>query len=261
MSLARKQRGIKFRFPEILGIGLLITVAVFCALSFNQMSHLNWIKARARVIGVTTPTSSRMLYSPISSTQNGIAVLYEFETGNQIIKGSWSSNWLSTPIVKSLAPELIQTIENIKSVHIGSVPYVVAQELNASTKSAEPSIAAELNKSLRGEDFYNVSSVRRKSLNGIMPTEVEIDKMRSILTERTPAFETQSSKTPGIPQHVMQAPPEINIRFDPSDPNNNTLNYPGFNLQIPAVMINTILFIMTLIYFTRTYPSLKLRGY
>ncbi|HIA46469.1 MAG TPA: hypothetical protein EYN96_00520, partial [Candidatus Hydrogenedentes bacterium] len=110
-----------------------------------------------------------MLYSSISSTANGLSVLYEFEAGSRIVKGSRSSNWLSTPIARTLAPDLVDTIEEMKSVHIGSLPDFAAEELIADTRGRS---SAELAKSLRGEDFYEISGVRRKSLGGIMPSQI-----------------------------------------------------------------------------------------
>ena len=39
------------------------------------------------------------------------------------------------------------------------------------------------------------------------------------------------------------------------------VDYPGFNLQIPVVLANLLMILLTLGYFTRFYPSLKLQGY
>ena len=60
-----------------------------------------------------------------------------------------------------------------------------------------------------------------------------------------------------------QALPELhlNIRYNPGNPDHSALDYPGFNLLIPAVLLNAVLMLILLGYFTRTYPRLKLRGY
>ena len=156
-----------------------------CACShLVNSAGLNWVKTTARVVGVNIPTDTGVLCSSISSTANGLSVLYEFEAGSRIVKGSWSSNWLGTPIARTLAPDLVDTIEEMKSVHIGSLPDFAAEELIAGTRGRS---SAELAKSLRGEDFYEISGVRRKSLGGIMPSQINASTVNRFMARRTAA--------------------------------------------------------------------------
>lgn len=229
--------------------------------SINQISQLNWVKTKARVIGVSVPAHSNMIYSPISSTRNGVSVLYEFDAGIHLVKGSWSSNWISTPIVKSLAPELVSAIDDLADVRIGAMPAVSAAELNTRLDTEQVVSESELSKSLRGEDFYNISAVRRKSLGGVIPAEMDAKDLPPLLTDGRLQTGLGASDALRSGQRVMRTPPEINIRFDPSDPSRSTLNYPGFNLQIPVVLLNLLLLVVTLRYFTHSYLDLKRRGY
>ena len=247
--------------PEYIGIGLIVILFTVSLITYGQLTKLNWVKTKARVIGITMPNETKMLYSPISSTSNGLTVLYEFKAGNQFVKGTWSSNWISSPIVKVLAPELVQTIQGLKSAPIAAIPNIVADELTANNKATLESTNTELANSLRGEDFYSVSSVRRKSLSGIMPTETQSSRLRQRMANSQAMPDTSAARLPGIDQETLKSSQEINIRFDPKNPNNNALNYPGFNFQIPVVLLNLMVVFITLVYFTRTYPSLKLQGY
>lgn len=261
MGLPTRRHRIKIRMPEYFGIGLMLLLIAVCFLTFGQLTKLNWVKTTANIIGVSTPTESGSIYSPISSTTNGISVLYEFEANNQLIKGRWSSNWISSPIVKVLAPELINTIENIQGIDIRTVTDFGANELNVNNQATKAATNVELANSLRGEDFYSVSNVRRKTLGGIMPTNVDASSMRQILTQKSLAPEESVMGLLGIDRNVVKTPHEISIRFDPNNPDMNTLNYPGFNFRIPIVLLNLFVAALTLRYFTNTYPSLKLRGY
>jgi hypothetical protein len=207
MGLPRKHHKLQIRMPECVGFGLLAALASLCLLSFGQLTRLNWVKADARVIGVNVPTDTGTLYSSISSTANGLSVLYEFEAGSRIVKGSWSSNCLSTPIVKTLAPDLVNTIEEMKSVHIGVLTEFAAHELLANTQATEAGSSAELAKSLRGEDFYSISGVRRKSLSGIMPAQVD-SNINALIASRITTPDTSVAGLLGLDQQVVQAPPK-----------------------------------------------------
>lgn len=260
MGLPRKHHKLQIRMPECVGFGLLAALASLCLLSFGQLTRLNWVKADARVIGVNVPTDTGTLYSSISSTANGLSVLYEFEAGSRIVKGSWSSNCLSTPIVKTLAPDLVNTIEEMKSVHIGVLTEFAAHELLANTQATEAGSSAELAKSLRGEDFY---SILRRSSKITQRHHARTSRQQYQRAHCQPYHNArhQCSRPPRPRSASRAGPPEISIRFDPNNPANSTLDYPGFNLQIPVVLANLLMILLTLGYFTRFYPSLKLQGY
>lgn len=261
MGLPTRRHRIKIRMPEYFGIGLMLVLFVVCFLTFGQLTKLNWVKTSARIIGVSTPSETNRIYSPISSTTNGISVLYEFEANNQLIKGRWSSNWISSPIVKVLAPELINTIESVQGIDIRSVTKFGAEELNVNNEATKAATNVELANSLRGEDFYSVSNVRRKTLGGIMPSDIDASSLRQIIIQKSLAPEERVMGLLGVDRDIVKPSHEISIRFDPNNPEMNTLNYPGFNFRIPVVLLNLFVAAFTLRYFTNTYPSLKVRGY
>lgn len=239
MSLRKKRNKLRLNWSEWIGFGLLAVIILTGMAAFAQIAQGNWIKTTARVIGVSLPneTDHKIPESPIAKSQSGLSVLYEYQVNHQTFKVAWKSNWLSTPMVDRVAPEFITTLKNIEVVRVRNLPQESHGEITLETGLQNSMMSVEAPKSIRGEYFYNISTYRRKSLAGILPMEgsnrwVEKDKL-----------------------------PTINIRYNPRDPGESILNYPGFNLRFPSLIFFVAAILITMTFFVRWYPDLKLKGY
>jgi hypothetical protein len=227
------------RWPEWIGIVFLSTIILAGLATFQQIAQGSWIKTTAQVIGVSLPEASdhKIPESPIAKSQSGLSVLYEYHVNNRMFKGAWKSNWLSTPMVDRVAPEFVSTLKNVDMVRVRNLPEESQGEITLETGLQNSMVSVEAPKSIRGEDFYNISTYRRKSLAGILPKD---------------------GSNPWLEKDKL---PTINIRYNPKDPSESILNYPGFNFRYPAIIGFTISLMITMVYFLRWYPNLKLNGY
>lgn len=239
MSFQKRRHRIRLHSPEWIGLALLAVILFAGLATFRQISEGSWIKTTAQVIGVSVPEKSdhRIPESPIAKSQSGLSVLYEFQVNNQSFTGAWKSNWLSTPMVDRVSPEFVSTLRQIDMVRVRNLPSASQNEITLETGLQNSIMSVEAPKSIRGEDFYNISTYRRKSLGGILPME---------------------GTNPWVQKDKL---PRINIRYNPKNPNESVLNYPGFNFQYPAIVGFFIAIVVTGLYFSRWYPEIKARRY
>lgn len=244
MGLQRKHRRIKLGVPESIGLGLMFACAVAAIWTYTELSQTQWVSTTARVLAIQVAPPTPTPFSPISEGNNGVNVRYQFMIGSTPVEGNWRGNWIINPILNKTAPDLLEQLKN-GATEFSAQPQPVPTNLGTS----------EYSRSTRGEDFYNVASQRRKSVTHVALTQPETDE----LTGFVPPEKGESVYL----DTTLEARPalDLNIRYNPHDPDLSVLDYPGFNLLVPAVIVDAVLLLILLGYFTRTYPRLKLAGY
>lgn len=248
MGLQRKHRRIKMGIPECMGMGLLFTCTAIALSTYSEFDQMKWTSTTAQVVGIQLADNPRMQYSPISAGNNGVTVLYQFDKGSKRISGSWQGNWINTPILNRYRPDLVQGASSLTTI---------APAKTAVPKSEFPSAgfhpglgASEYSRTTRGEDFYGVVSQRRKSVSG--PSSIKLVSEMDTGVNGAMPYKSED--------HSQKAM-ELNIRYDPLDPDSSALDYPGFNLHLQTVILDLVMLLILIRFFTRTYPRMKLRGY
>lgn len=278
MALPKKHRRLKFSWPEYLGLGLLAVFFLAVAFTLPKLDQMNWNRTTARVIGVSVHHDNRTAHSPIGNTNNGVTVLYQYDTGTGLVTSEWSSNWLNTPILNRTAPTLINAAKELEVVDMNAVAESanLARLVSTSNRPVEitdPRVGApEVSRTIRGEDFYGVLAERRKALSGVTPEMITAEEVEGLLSNfdvsamitgqpepvlaAAPAISRFVPETPKVIQKAM----ELKVRFDPRNPHVSALDYPGFNLHLPVLLLDIALAFLLLRYFAHTYPRLKLEG-
>lgn len=275
MGLPHKNRRMKLRWPEYLGFALLAAFALIVAFTYSELDQMNWKRTTARVIGVNVKHDNRTVFSPIGSSNNGVTVLYQYDIGSRIVTSEWTSNWLNTPILNHAAPTLtnpatqLDVINSITNARKTEKAQIIPT-FDETTAIADPRVGPpEVSRSLRGENFYGVLSERRKSLSAVAPQMISGDEVERILPKLMAPIsdfgnvEAVTSVSPFMAEKpkLIQKATELKIRFDPRNPENSALDYPGFNLHLPTLILDVLLALLLVRYFARTYPNLKLQGY
>ena len=276
MGLPRKHRRVKLTWPEYIGLALLLIFFLVVVLTYPELDQMNWKRTTARVIGVSVRHDARTVHSPIGTSNNGVVVLYQYDTGSRTVTDEWSSNWLNTPILNRAAPTIFDAATRTEVVDLHAIAKVAEKARLSSTGNTpieitDPRVGnPEVSRTVRGEDFYGVLSERRKALSGVTPEMITADEVNRLLpniglpllnregpTDQIAFVSPFMAEKPKLVQKAMQ----LKVRFDPRNPENSALDYPGFNLHMPVLLLDLALALLLVRYFARTYPSLKLQGY
>lgn len=248
MALQRKYRRIKMGVPECIGLGLLFSCMAIAVLTYSEFDQMNWTRTTAQVVGVQVAEPMRMQYSPISAGNNGVNVLYRFNIGSGRVSGLWRGNWVNTPILNRYRPDLVQGASSLTKIDPAN-PALPRYEFPSA--GFHPGLgASEYSRTTRGEDFDGVVSQRRKSLS-------ETSSIKLVSEEDDGAKGAMPYKS----AHRSQKAVTLNIRYNPLDPDSSALDYPGFNLHLQTVILDLVMLLILIRFFTRTYPRMKLRGY
>jgi hypothetical protein len=268
MGLPRRRHKIKLGMPDYLGIVLLIVCMTLSIYSYSELAQMNWTRTTAKVIGVSTTNKSKAIKSSeLDYSASGMSVHYRYDTGMQIHTGTWQSNWLNKPILNRAAPGLVNSISQANVANTIDASTIVTPTSGKVQTQAVPAglpqdiSSADINRSLRGRDFDAVAADRRRSLGSISPEMVAIEQVTTLMPQATPDMQSRAAKIIGSNSAAIQHAMELKIRYDPANPKNSALDYPGFNLHVPTVLMDIAMLILLIRYFSVTYPRLKMIGY
>ncbi len=252
MALPRKRRKRRLTLPEYVGVALL-AVSLGCgALWWIENTKSSWPRARARLVGLSR--------SGVLDADPQIAFSYRYAVNGTQYSGVWQGAKAATPVLHLLPKELLGLLDTRTVVRLDDIlddPSVAATSTEGLDTSAIPEHVKD---ELRERGYGSQEALQEKIRSGDFARDLVAVQARML----APAASDAPSPAPVAAASAGASQQEgysVSVRYQPTRPWRSVLDYPGFELRLPYMILSGTMILCTLLYFSMVYPLWKRRGY